>query len=155
MLLQRNVTTDHSDRVGDDAKKCEAARLGCVMESLEQPRQAPPVGRALRIVLGLALMAYVVPVYLQIPARVSVRVLVLMVGLLGVYSLIHILISRRIISFGPCVGPSWRWDCSFYCARQATPEYRSSVAGKVNWQQSRSSAFHWWWLACVRLLVAK
>src|SRR5205814_10452657 len=36
-----------------------------------------------------------------------------------------------------------------------TPEYRSSVAGKVNWQQSRSSASHWWWLACVPLLVAK
>jgi len=74
------------------------------MESLDQARQAPPVGRALRIVLGLALMAYVVPVYLQIPARVSVRVLLPMVGLLGVYSLIHILVSRRIISFGPCVG---------------------------------------------------
>ena len=74
------------------------------MESLEQARQAPPVGRGLRIVLGLALMGYVVPVYLQIPARVSVRVLLLMVGLLGVYSLIHILVSRRIISFGPCVG---------------------------------------------------
>jgi len=28
------------------------------MESLEQTRQAPPVGRALRILLGLALIAY-------------------------------------------------------------------------------------------------
>ena len=74
------------------------------MESLDQARQAPPVGRGLRIVLGLALMGYVVPVYLQIPARVSVRVLLLMVGLLGVYSLIHILVSRRIISFGPWAG---------------------------------------------------
>lgn len=74
------------------------------MESLEQPRQAPPVGRALRIVLGLALMAYVVPIYFQIPARISVRVLLLMLGLLGAYSLIHILISRRIITFGPCIG---------------------------------------------------
>ena len=62
------------------------------------------MGRALRIVLGLALIVYVVPVYFQIPARISVRVLLLMLGLLGAYSLIHILISRRIISFGPCVG---------------------------------------------------
>jgi len=74
------------------------------MESLEKTRQAPPVGRALRIALGLALIVYVAPVYFQIPARISVRVLVLMVGLLGAYSLIHILISRRIITFGPCVG---------------------------------------------------
>ena len=74
------------------------------MESLEQTRQAPPVGRALRIVLGLALIAYVVPVYFQVPAQISVRVLLLMLGLLGAYSLIHILISRRIITFGPCVG---------------------------------------------------
>jgi hypothetical protein len=74
------------------------------MESLEKTRQAPPVGRALRIALGLALIVYVAPVYFQIPARISVRVLVLMLGLLGAYSLIHILISRRIITFGPCVG---------------------------------------------------
>src|SRR5258708_32264737 len=74
------------------------------MESLEQTRQAPPVARALRILLGLALIAYVAPVYFQIPARISLRVLLLMFGLLGAYSLIHILISRRIISFGPCVG---------------------------------------------------
>jgi hypothetical protein len=74
------------------------------MESLEKTRQAPPVGRALRIVLGLALIAYVAPVYFQIPARISLRVLLLMFGLLGAYSLIHIVISRRIISFGACVG---------------------------------------------------
>jgi hypothetical protein len=74
------------------------------MESLELTRQAPPVGRALRILLGLALMAYVVPVYFQIPARISVRVLLLMLGLLGAYSVIHILISRRIFAFDPCLG---------------------------------------------------
>jgi hypothetical protein len=72
--------------------------------SLQEPRRAPPVGRALRIVLGLTLIVYVAPVYFQIPARISVRVLLLMLGLLGAYSLIHILISRRIIFLGPCVG---------------------------------------------------
>jgi len=33
-----------------------------------------------------------------------VRVLLLMLGLLGAYSVIHILISRRIITFGPFLG---------------------------------------------------
>src|SRR5205814_3346623 len=47
------------------------------------------------------------PVYFQVPARVAVRVLLLMLGLLGLlgaYSVIHILITRRIITFGPFLG---------------------------------------------------
>jgi hypothetical protein len=71
---------------------------------LQQPRHAPPVGRVLRILLGLALMVYVAPVYLQVPVRLAVEALLLMLGLLGVYSLIHIGISRRILAFGPCLG---------------------------------------------------
>jgi hypothetical protein len=71
---------------------------------LQQPRQAPPVGRALRILLGLALIVYVVPVYFQVPVRLTARVLLLMLGLIGVYSVIHIVVSRRIIVFGPCLG---------------------------------------------------
>jgi len=74
------------------------------MESLEQTRQAPPVGRALRILLGLALIAYVAPVYFQIPARIAVGAWLLVLGLIGVYSLIHIVVSRRMITFGPCFG---------------------------------------------------
>src|SRR5947207_1150629 len=74
------------------------------MESPQQTRQAPPVGRALRIVLGLALIVYVAPVYFQIPARISARVLLLMLGLLGAYSLIHLVISRRIVAFSPRLG---------------------------------------------------
>jgi hypothetical protein len=54
--------------------------------------------------VGLALIVYVTPVYFQVPAGVSVEVLLLMLGLTGVYSLIHIVISRRIIAFGPCLG---------------------------------------------------
>ena len=72
--------------------------------SLQQTRQAPPVGRVLRVLLGLVLIVYVTPVYFQVPARVAVRVLLLMLGLLGAYSVIHILISRQIIAFGPRVG---------------------------------------------------
>jgi hypothetical protein len=72
--------------------------------SLQQARRAPPVGRALRILLGLVLIVYVTPVYFQVPVRLSVWVLLLMLGLTGVYSLIHIVVSRRIIAFGPCLG---------------------------------------------------
>jgi len=49
----------------------------------QQPRQAPPVGRVLRILLGVVL---------------------LVLGLIGLYSLIHIVVSRRIVAFGPCLG---------------------------------------------------
>jgi hypothetical protein len=66
--------------------------------------KAPPVGRALRVLLGVLLMAYVAPVYFRVPSRISVSVLLLMLGLIGVYCLIHIFISRRIIGFGPRLG---------------------------------------------------
>src|SRR5258708_38899480 len=59
----------------------------------QQPRQAPPFGRVLRILLGLVLMIYVTPVYFQVPARVAAASLLLMLGLIGVYSLIHIVAS--------------------------------------------------------------
>ena len=58
----------------------------------------------LRILLGLALMIYVTPVYSQVPVRVAVGSLLLMLGLIGIYSLIHILVSRRILAFGPFLG---------------------------------------------------
>jgi hypothetical protein len=67
------------------------------------PRQAPPVGRVLRILLGLVLIVYVTPVYFQVPLRVAAGSLLLMLGLIGVYSLIHIFVSRRIVSFAPCL----------------------------------------------------
>ena len=71
---------------------------------VQQPRKAPPMGRALRILLGLALMIYVTPVYFQVPVRVAVGSLLLVLGLIGVYSLIHIVVSRRIVAFGSCLG---------------------------------------------------
>src|SRR5260370_14481563 len=72
--------------------------------SLQQSRTAPPVGRVLRIVLGLVLMVYVAPVYFQVPVRVAMESLLLLLGLIGVYSLIHIVVSRRIVAFGSCLG---------------------------------------------------
>jgi len=71
---------------------------------VQQPRKAPPVGRVLRIVLGLVLMVYVAPVYFQVPVRVAMGSLLLVLGLIGVYSLIYIVVSRRIVAFGPCLG---------------------------------------------------
>jgi hypothetical protein len=62
------------------------------------------VGRALRILLGVVLIAYVTPVYFRVPIRVTAGSLLLMLGLTGVYSLIHIVVSRRIVAFGPCLG---------------------------------------------------
>jgi hypothetical protein len=49
-------------------------------------------------------MAYVTPVYFRIPLRISMTVVLLIIGLIGIYSLIHIFISRRIIGFGPRLG---------------------------------------------------
>ena len=64
---------------------------------LQQPRNVPPIGRALRILLGLVLMAYVAPFYLQVGARIAVGSFLL----IGVYSLIHIVVSRGIVVFRP------------------------------------------------------
>ncbi|SRR5260370_3326553 len=74
------------------------------MQSPQQARQAPPVGRALRFVLGLALMVYAAPVFFQVPARVSVGSLLLIVGLIGIYSLLHIIVSQRIVPLGSGLG---------------------------------------------------
>jgi hypothetical protein len=71
---------------------------------LQQPRRLPPVGRVLRIVLALVLMGYVIPVYFKVPARVAVGALLLVPGLIGVYVLLHIVVSRRIVPFGPAFG---------------------------------------------------
>src|SRR5262249_32570752 len=39
-----------------------------------RPRKAPPLGRALRILIGLALIAYVTPVFFRVPLRFTVEV---------------------------------------------------------------------------------
>ena len=62
------------------------------------------MGRALRVLLGLVLMVYVTPVYFRVSIRVSVGSLLLMLGLIGVYSLIHIAVSRTIIAVAPWLG---------------------------------------------------
>src|SRR5439155_8566593 len=69
---------------------------------VQQPRKAPPMGRAVRILLGLVLIVYTVPVYFHVPMRLAVGAWLLVLGLVGVYSLIHIVLSRRVVAFGPC-----------------------------------------------------
>jgi len=74
------------------------------LDSQALARKAPPAGRALRILFGLALMVYAVPAYFRVPLPIVVRVLLLLLGLVGVYSLIHVIVSRRIVALGPCLG---------------------------------------------------
>ena len=72
--------------------------------SSQRSRKAPPVGRALRIALGLVLMIRVVPIYFHVDARLAVGALLLMLALLIVYSLLHVVVSRRLVGFGPGLG---------------------------------------------------
>jgi len=69
--------------------------------SPKQPNRAPPVGRVLRILLGLLVIVYVTPIYLRLPLRVFVGSLVLMIGLILAYSAINLVVSRRVAAFGP------------------------------------------------------
>jgi hypothetical protein len=71
---------------------------------LGEPHRAPPMGRALRILLGVVLIIYTVPVYFRVPTRLTIGAWLLVPGLVGVYSLIHVVVSRRIVAFGPCLG---------------------------------------------------
>ena len=64
----------------------------------EEPRRAPPIGRALRVVLGLWLLVYVAPPYFEFGVLFAVRALLLVLGLAGVYSLLHIVLSRWTIN---------------------------------------------------------
>jgi len=72
---------------------------------VQQPRKALPVGRGLRILLGFVVIVYTVPVYFQVPMRLAVGGWLLVLGLIGIYSLIHIVVSRRIVAFGPISVP--------------------------------------------------
>ncbi len=72
--------------------------------SVQQPSKAPPMGRALRILLGLVLIGYTVPVYFRIPIRLAVGASLLVLGLVGVYSLLHIVLSRHVVVFVPSLG---------------------------------------------------
>jgi hypothetical protein len=67
-------------------------------------RKAPPLGRALRILIGLSLIAYVTPVFFRVRLRFTLEALLLILGLIALYSLLHIVVSRRFIAFGSSLG---------------------------------------------------
>jgi hypothetical protein len=48
-------------------------------------------------------MIYVTPVYFRVPVPIAVGAWLLVLELIAVYSLIHIVVSRRIVAFGPCL----------------------------------------------------
>jgi hypothetical protein len=66
-------------------------------------RKAPLLGRALRILVGLALIAYLTPVFFRVPLRFTVEVFLLLLGLIALFSLLHIA-SQRIVAFGSSLG---------------------------------------------------
>src|SRR5436190_10512597 len=101
-LFRRDVNLVPEIRTQDYAKVTTGSLDS--KELVEQPRKAPPMGRALRILLGVVLIIYTVPVYFQVPTRLTIGAWLLVLGLVGVYSLIHIVVSRRIVAFGPCLG---------------------------------------------------
>src|ERR1700747_2837177 len=73
--------------------------------SSKQPNRAPPVGRSLRILLGVFLIIYVTPIYFRLPSRVFIGSLVLMLGLIAAYCVVHIVVSRRVGGFDLHLGP--------------------------------------------------
>ncbi len=68
------------------------------------PRRAPPVGRVLRFLLGLVLLARVTPVYFGVHRRLALDAVLLMLGLLLMYSLLHVALSRRLIAPSAALG---------------------------------------------------
>ena len=80
-----------------------AARLESQASS-QTSRKAPPVGRALRILIGLVLMIQVVPIYFHVDARLALGALLVMLGVLIVYSLLHLVVSRRLVALGSGLG---------------------------------------------------
>ena len=67
-------------------------------------RSAPPIGCALRILIGLVLMVQVVPIYFHVDLRLALGALLLILWLLIVYSLLHVVVSRRLLTLGPALG---------------------------------------------------
>jgi hypothetical protein len=65
----------------------------------ENGDQAPPIGRALRLVLGFILIVILILAGRHVDARFLLRTALLVAGLVAVYSLIHLLGSRWFAGF--------------------------------------------------------
>ena len=65
--------------------------------------------------IGLALIAYATPVFFRVPLRFTVEVFLLILGFIALYSLLHIVVSRHVVTFGPSFGAVLAGDCSWPC----------------------------------------
>lgn len=70
----------------------------------DRREKALPVGRILRLFIGLVLLAAVIPVYWRVSARFLFGTALLILGLLAVFSLIHMLVSRGLLGVNSWFG---------------------------------------------------
>src|SRR5437867_12726498 len=109
-------------------------------QGASQPsRKAPPVGRALRIVIGLLLMIQVVPVYFHVDARLALGALLLMLGHWSSTAYFTSLSRDASSCSAPGSGPSWDWQYSSPYTLLGAPERRSLGAEKGSSQRAPSS----------------
>jgi hypothetical protein len=67
-------------------------------------KRALPFGRALRLLLGIILMAYLIPIYGRLGVSFLFRTVLLILALLAAYSFIHLLASRSLLGFNSWLG---------------------------------------------------
>ena len=66
--------------------------------------KAKPVGRTLRLLIGLALIFYVLPIYLKAGLNFNLATLEIAVGLILFYIVVHYLVSRYLPDINPWIG---------------------------------------------------
>jgi hypothetical protein len=66
--------------------------------------RALPVGRVLRLLLGVILMADLIPIYGRLRVSFLFRTALLIVAILAVYSVIHVLASHKILGLNSWLG---------------------------------------------------
>jgi hypothetical protein len=77
----------------DGSKVAAGARQETMTEANQV--QAPPVGRVIRLVIGVALVIIMIPTYLRVGVPFLFKAALLIVALLVVYGLIHAWVSHR------------------------------------------------------------
>jgi len=66
--------------------------------------KAKPIGRTLRLLFGLAILVYIVPIYLEAGLNFNLTSLEITVGLILFYIVVHYLVSRYFPDINPWVG---------------------------------------------------
>jgi len=70
----------------------------------DRQARALPVGRTLRLLVGVILIANVVPIYARVDSRFLLGTGFVVVGLLAAYCLLHILMSRSLLRINSWLG---------------------------------------------------